>query len=218
MNHRFFICLAALAGFSLSACSISTILPEPAPAKQIYRLSSDAPATELAFASGPVSAQSNGYTVRVDRPNATKALRGLNLIVVQDDNRLVSIAGAEWADSLPTLVQKTFISHLDARSGITGLLPTSGARTDYRAHITIRNFEANFDQGESAAPRVIVDYLVTLSNASTRNLIGTETFRVENRANSKRVSDIVETMSGANETALRQISDWITSRLSVQAG
>lgn len=208
------ICLAMLGSLSLTACSITNVLPEPAAANNIYRLSSEVNANT----SYNGSLSTNGFTVRVDRPNAAKALRGYNLLVSEDDNRLITIDNAEWADALPILIQRSFISHLDTRSDLTGILPTSGARSAYRAHITIRNFEAKFDQGEGNAPKIIVDYLVTLSHAGSRNLIGTQSFRVEDRANSNRVSDIVKSKSAANYSALKDISDWTALSLSQISG
>jgi len=137
-KRKLFFCLAMLSSLNVTACSVSNILPEPAPANKIYRLTApDAVMLSLD------ETTSNGYTVRIDRPNAAKALQGYDLLVVQDDNQLVSIEGAEWADSLPTLIQRSFLTHLDARPDFTGLLPTSGARSTYRVHITIRNFEAH---------------------------------------------------------------------------
>ena len=213
INRKIVLSLTALAAINLASCSISTILPEPAPANTVYRLTSAVPtAPSLAVTA------SNGFTVRIDRPSAAKALQGFDLLVVQDANKLVSIKGAEWADSLPTLIQRSFLSHVDARSDFTGLLPTSGARSKYRVHITVRNFEAWFDQGRETAPLIVADYLVTFSDAGTRRLIGTETFRVEDRAPSIRVSDIVTTKSAANNTLLHKISDWMALSLSRDTG
>lgn len=214
MKLRLFTCLALLGSLSLSACSITNVLPEPADANQIYRLSPQSDAT--APYNGVL--QANGLTVRIDRPNAPKALRGYDLLVSQDNNRLITIDQAQWADALPILVQRSLISHMDTRADLTGILPTSGARSAYRAHITIRNFEAKFDQGEGNAPKIIVDYLVTLSHAGSRNLIGTQSFRVENRASSNRVSDIVRSKSAANYSAMKDISDWTALSLSQISG
>ena len=214
IKRKLFIGFAALASLNLTACSVSTILPEPAPANNVYRLTSS---TDSVAPSAAVPSR-NGYTVRIDRPSAAKALQGNDLLVVQDQNQLISIARSEWADSLPTLIQRSFLSHIDARPDFTGLLPTSGARSKYRVHITVRNFEAWFDQGNKTEPLIVADYLVTLSDAGTRQLIGTQAFRVEERALSIRVSDIVATKSAANNQLLSEISDWMAQSLSRTSG
>ena len=199
---------AVIGTFGISGC-LSTILPAPKAGGHVYRLSSDLLASETAN----LVTSTTAYTVRIDRPNAPKALQGYDLVVSTDGNRLVTIADAEWADTLPTLIQRSFLSHLNAQPDLIGILPTSGARSTYRAHITIRNFEARFDQGEEAAPLILVDYLVTLSDAGSRNLIATQSFHAERRANSIRVSDIVDSKSRANRDLLGEISGWMVQKL-----
>jgi ABC-type uncharacterized transport system auxiliary subunit len=111
-------------------------------------------------------------------------------------------------------VQKAFVFELNSRPDLVGLLPTSGARTTYRAHLTIRHFEAQFDRGAEAAPNIVIDYLLTLSDAGSRELIGTQSFHIEQRAATKKVSDIVTSKSAANSAILKEISDWMTQKLS----
>jgi ABC-type uncharacterized transport system auxiliary subunit len=201
---------ALLAGaINLGGC-LSLLLPDPAPAEKIYRLSPD-------LQTSVTAAQAYGakaLTIRVDRPNAPKALQGYDLAVSPDAKRIAKIAGAKWEDSLPTLVQKAFVFELNSRPDLVGLLPTSGARTTYRAHLTIRHFEAQFDRGAEAAPNIVIDYLLTLSDAGSRELIGTQSFHIEQRAATKKVSDIVTSKSAANSAILKEISDWMTQKLS----
>lgn len=213
IKRKLFIGLVTVSALGLSSC-LSLLLPEPKAANHVYRLSSDLEASTTASPSLSGSA----HSVRIDRPNAPKVLQGYDLIVATDDNQLVTIAEAEWADTLPTQIQRAFISHLNMRSDLIGILPTSGARSTYRSHITIRNFEARFDQGQDSAPLIIVDYLVTLSDAGSRELIGTQSFHIEQRATSIRVRDIVERKSAANKAILNDISDWMVQKLSNQAG
>jgi len=213
MKRKLFLGFVTISALSLSGC-LSLLLPEPTPANHVYRLSSDLEASATANPLATTAVPS----VRIDRPNAPKALQGYDLVVSTEDNKLVTIAKAEWADTLPTQIQRAFISHLNMRSDLIGILPTSGARSTYRGHITVRNFEARFDQGQGAAPLIIVDYLVTLSHAGSRNLIGTQSFHVEQRAASIRVSDIVASKSAANKAILNDISDWMVQKLSNQTG
>ncbi len=204
------ICAAIfMAAVNLGGC-LSTILPEPAPAKKIYRLSPDLQNS----VTSPRTTAANALTIRVDRPNASKALQGYNLAVSMESGQLAKVADAQWEDSLPTLIQKAFVFELNSRPNMIGLLPTSGARSVYRAHITIRHFEAVFDRGEGAAPKISVDYLVTLSDAGSRKLIGTQSFHHENRAASINVNDIVNSKSAANKVVLKEISDWMNAVLS----
>ena len=212
MKRRFATAAILFAAINLGGC-LSLFLPDAAAAKKIYRLSPDLQTSVTV----PPQASVKALTIRIDRPNAPKALQGYDLSVSPDSKRIAKIANAQWEDVLPVLVQKAFVFELNARPDLVGLLPTSGARSAYRAHLTIRNFEAQFDRGEDEAPNVVIDYLITLSEASSRDLIGTQSFHIERRAASKNVNDIVDSKSAANKALLKEVSDWMAATLSTQA-
>ncbi len=181
---------------------LSSIIPEPAPAATIYRLSVPGEA---------VRPSPDAVALRLDRPSAPKSLLGQSIVVSPDGQRLASASGAKWSQSIPALIQYSFYDVLSRRQAIEAILPASGARSEYRAHLTLRNFEAQFDQGESAAPLAIVEYTVTVAKSATRDLIGTRTIRKTARAAGPNVSYIVDAQNRANQDALNDIADWIES-------
>lgn len=188
-----------VAVFGLSAC-LSSVLPEPAPADTIYRLLPQKSAVE---------AQSDATIIRIDRPSAPKALMGQDVILSPDGRRLAAAALARWSEPLPAMIQRSFFDELSSREILVGVLPTSGARTDMRAHLTVRNFEAEFDQGEQSAPLATVQYTVTLSDAGSRKLLGTFDVRKTIRAGSTNVSAIIRAQDTANAAAMSDIADWL---------
>jgi ABC-type uncharacterized transport system auxiliary subunit len=135
--------------------------------------------------------------------------QGKDVVVSPDGRRLVSVAEASWAESIPDMVQNSFVDIMAERPGIVGVIPSSGARTDTRVHLTIKSFEARFDNGENASPLAVVHYAVTLSNASNRNLLSTYDVKKTVRSSDIRVSTIVEAMDRANQQALNEIADWL---------
>jgi len=213
IKRKLAIAALSVAAMNLGGC-LSLLLPDPAPAKKIYRLSPELQTSVTAERN--ISA--NAFTVRVDRPNASKALQGYNLAISTQTASLAKIADAQWEDSLPTLVQKAFVYELNTRPDLVGLLPTSGARPTYRVHLTIRNFEARFDRGDDQAPNIVIDYLATLSDAGSRELLGSQSFHLEQRAASRNVADIVARKSAANSALLKDVSDWLSVTLSRQTG
>lgn len=196
--------LCIVSGLTLLSGCLSSVLPDPAPADTIYRLST---------ASAAVPAAPEALIVRVDRPAASKALQGRNVVVSPDGRRLAIAGQARWEEALPSMIQASILDSMAARSGLVAILPTSGARTEYRMHLTVRHFEAQFDQGESSAPLAVVQYGVTLSDAANRNLLGTYDARQTRRASSLSVSAIVEAKDAANQAALSEINDWIEQTL-----
>lgn len=182
----------------LSGCV--SLLPEPAPADVIYRLS----AANVGVPQSP-----NAKVVRIDRPKAANVFQGQDVVVSSDGRRLALAAQAKWAESIPDMIQNSFVDVLAERPGLVGVIPSSGARTDTRVHLTIKSFEARFDQGEDTAPMGVVHYAVTLSNASNRNLLSTYDVKKMVRSSDIRVSTIVEAMDNANQQALNAIADWL---------
>ena len=197
-SSRFIVALIA----SSALCACVSILPDPEPANVVYRLTTDSVRVK-SLESAPV--------IRIDTPSAARLISGREIVVSPDAQRLAVAGGAEWADSLPRMVQQTFLDVLGERADIVGVIPIAGARANYRIHVNIDNFEARFDQGPENAPTIIVAYSATFAASSTRNLVSTKQVTQKVRASSASVSAIVNSMDSANREALGEIADWISS-------
>lgn len=196
-----FLNMSTLAVLALGIGGCFSVLPEPSPANSIYRLTTDL--EKAAYnASAPV--------IRIETPSADRLVGTRRIVVSPDANRLAIAGGAEWADALPKLIQKSLLDILAARSEVTGVIPRVGAKSDYRIHINVDNFEARFDNGPESAPLVIVAYTATFAKAGTGDLLGTRQFKSVQRANGYAVSNIVAAMNVANTMNLTKLSDWIT--------
>lgn len=193
-------CFKAIVFMTLAGLSGCSVLPDPLPADTIYRLGS-IPQT--------VEANNDAFVIRVDRPSASIVFQSRDVVVSPDGQRLASAAQAKWSEVMPVLVQQAFIDILESRPNLIGVLPASGARTDTRVQLAIKNFEAHFDRGEGAAPLAVVDLSITFANASNRNLLGTYNVRKTKRASTASVSAIVEAISEANVAALTDIAEWL---------
>ncbi len=187
---------------STALCACVSILPDPAPANIVYRLTTD---------SVRVNSLDSAPVIRIDTPSAARLISGREIIVSPDAQRLAVAGGAEWSDSLPSMVQQTFLDILGERADIVGVIPIAGARANYRVHLNIDNFEARFDQGPDNAPTIIVAYSATFAASSTRNLVATKQVTQKIRADTASVSAIVNSMDSANRAALGEIADWISS-------
>lgn len=183
----------------MSACSI---LPDPAPADTIYRLSASPES---------VVVNTDAAVIRIDRPSAPIVFQNRDVVVSPDGQRLASASQAKWSEITPILVQNSFVELLSSRPDIIGVLPSSGARTDTRVQLTIKNFEAQFDKGQTSAPKAVVRYTATFANASDRSLIGTYETTKTQRADAATVSAIVTAISSANQEALSDISNWLAT-------
>lgn len=201
MMYRSFIALGIAT--SLSACV--SLLPPPKPAATIYRLSSSSIAADK---------YANAEAIRIDRPSANQVFNSNNIIVTKDGKKLSVVAEAHWSEATPILIQSTLIDALAASPSFIGLVPTSGARSETRLHLSVKNFEANFDNGPKSAPLAVVDYRVTYARADDRKLLGTHSVRQTERASSINVSSIVTAMEAANDAAMKDIVTWLESQKS----
>lgn len=186
---------------SLSACV--SILPDPAPAPSVYRLASN---------SNVVAAAPDAEIIRIDRPSATQIFNSSDIVVTEDGQKLSAVAQAQWSEATPIIIQNAMIEALEGSSQFVGLIPTSGARTETRLHLGIKNFEANFDNGLESAPLAIVNYRVTYARADDRKLLGTHSVRKTVRAQSINVSAIVAAIEDANDAAMSDIVSWLESQ------
>lgn len=199
MRTRPFIALLTAA--SLSACV--SILPEPAPAPSVYRLVSSAqPADKLA----------NAELIRVDRPSANQIFNSSDIVVSQNSKKLSAVAQAKWSEVTPIVIQNAMVDALESSPEFIGLIPTSGARSKTRLHLTIKNFEADFDNGLENAPVAIVHYRVIYTRADDRSLLGTHSVRKTMRAKSIEVPSLVEALETANAAAMTDIVAWLEAQ------
>lgn len=200
MKIRTLICVGLFA--SLSGCV--SILPDPEPAPSVYRLTNAVnPAVEKAL---------NAETIRVDRPTASQIYNSNDIVVSMDGRKLSTVAQAKWSEVMPVIIQETLVDALAGTEQYIGLIPTSGARTETRLHLAVKNFEANFDNGPEEVPLAIVQYRVTYADASNRKLLGTYSVRKTQRATSKNVSSIVTAIEAANHDAILDIVDWLEQK------
>ena len=183
---------------SLTACV--SLLPDPAPADNVYRLS---------VARERVPQKATARVIRVDRPSASIVFETQDIIVSPDGRRLAVAEGARWAEVIPVLVQESLVDVMGQRPNLVGVIPSSGARTNIRIHLTIKSFEARFDRGQDNPPLGVVHYSVTLANAADRNFLGSFDVEKTVRANESRVTAIVDAMDEANKQAMNAIADWV---------
>ena len=198
---RFLLTVAL--GASLSSCL--SILPNTAPASSVYRLTTS---------SQPVEKSATAQIIRVVRPSVTQLYNANRIVVTQDGHTLATIAEVKWSEATPDMLQNAMVDHLESTSQFIGLMPTAGAKAETRLHLTVKNFEASFDNGPESAPLAVVQYRVTYVRGEDRSLLGTHTVRETVRAKSINVSSIVAALEQANGAAMTDIVQWLETQKS----
>ena len=130
--RAFTIATSAFALIALSGCAslLSSVVPEPAPANTVYRLSASTQDTV-------VTPTADAIVLRVDRPTVPRPLAGSEITVSPSGDRILAASGAEWAEKVPDLIQGSIMDVFSSRPNIIGVLPVSGARTELRIHLSV---------------------------------------------------------------------------------
>ncbi len=196
MIYRSLVILGVSVG--LSGCL--SLLPSPKLAPSVYRLSTNV---------DPVKASANAEIIRVSRPSSTRIFNTSDIVVTMDGQKMSAVANASWSEATPVMIQGAIIDALSGSAQFIGLAPSSGAKSETRVHLTIKNFEANFDNGSGSAPLAVVQYSVTYASSDDRKLLGTHIVRETRRADSIKVSSIINAMETANQAAMVDIVNWL---------
>jgi len=98
-----------LCGGAIALSGCVSLLPDAAPADVIYRLG----VIKLGVPQSP-----SAKVIRIDRPRASASFQGKDIIVSPDGRRLASAAQAKWAESIPDMVQGSFVNLLGQRAGL----------------------------------------------------------------------------------------------------
>ena len=91
-----------------------------------------------------------GLQVLVQEPAAVQALAGQQIIVRDASGAISFLGGAQWAASLPSLVQTRLVHTFENSSQIRAVaLPSSGATSDLTLSSELRSFQVVTPAGEA---------------------------------------------------------------------
>jgi cholesterol transport system auxiliary component len=197
--------LLRLALFGACALALSgcvTLLPKSKPVT-LYRFGQPQVATAAVAA----------RTVGVYRTNGTfQTEAGGDKILTIDNGRAAYIAENRWVASAAVLFDEAVEHAFDAAPGHTRLIARGEqGKAAYAIRLDVRNFEARYDQGEKAAPDIVVSVRAALSRSDQTN-VGDQVFDAHVRAADNRVTAIVAAYDKALAEVLSQIVAWTNAR------
>src|SRR5262249_36315690 len=122
-------------------------------------------------------------------------------------------ANAAWPDQLPAIIQSSLVSAFEACGRVDQVVrDTDGIRTDYLLKVDIRDFEARYDQPDTA-PTAVVALQVVLVARKDRSLAAHLLAKAESAATQNSVDAAVEAMDRALGAALTDIVRWTLNTL-----
>jgi len=183
--------LATAAAFVLSACSV---LGGGEPPRAIYDVSAP---------SGLADAGTTAAQLLIPEPNAIGALDTERIAVRPDSVRIEYLAGSQWTDRVPVLVQARLIEAFE-NAGIAAVgRPGESLAIDYRVIVDVRSFEF-----EALTHTARVALAVRLLDDRDGRVVAQQTFTGASATATDSAGDIVLGLDAALGTALSGLVRW----------
>ncbi len=184
-------CLALI----LSSCAL--IQPPEAP-RETYDLTAPAEFQNLRGRSGS--------QILVKLPTALKSINSERMIVKPSPSVITYLAGAQWADTVPNLVQSKLVETLE-NTGATGATakPGDGLVIDFQLVSEIRKFE--IENGQA-----IIEISIKLLTDRSGRVRETRIFEASSNASGSSPGDYVAAFDAAFNDLARQIARWVIIR------
>lgn len=190
-------------GGSAAACLVTacgSLLSAPKPPPPLYVLAPMMP--------GPMAGMRVKWQLSVALPNAQASLNTPRIALSMTPTMLDYYADAAWTDRLPLLVQDLLIESFEHSGKITGVArDTAGIAANYRLDTEMRQFEAHYDQADTA-PRVVVRLEAKLASLPDRNIVDSLSVNHEAQAAKNDLNSIVTAFNEASGAALQEIVNW----------
>lgn len=193
--ERLVVLVACLA---LGACAAALNLAAPDPPR-LYDLT---PKSTFAEDLPEVDAR-----VTVEVPTATAGLNTARIALRPTDTTLEYYAGARWIDVVPIMVQNLLLESLDNAGKLDVLgREVVGIRADYALRVHVREFQAEYSEGEP--PTVRVRLQARLLRLPRRTSVAATSRGFTIRAADGSLPAIVIAFDDGLGKALRRVVEW----------
>jgi len=200
MTRKLPAVLALAAIFLASACS-GSFLPGQAPPPKLFDLTpkstfdADLPQVK--------------WQLLVETPIAAAGINTSRIALKRSQTTLDYFAGAEWTDRAPALVQTLMIESFENTGKIISVgRETVALRSDYSLKIELREFQAEYYDGEESPPKINVRINAKLVLMPDRIIMASETYGFEIQSESNTLEDIVLAFNEALGKVLKRVVGW----------
>jgi cholesterol transport system auxiliary component len=194
-NRRAFLAFSASA-IGLGGCGGLLEAPEPMP---IYVMQTQFPA---------VTAPKVTWSLALVRPNAPSSLNSDRIAILQPGGVMDYYAQAQYADSLPSLVETALLDAFERSAALPGVGRTSeGLYSDYHLYTDIKSFEARYSVADGV-PDGVVTLAARMVTSRGRISAGTTTITKTVSAGSNSVPAATTALAAALGGVCGEIVNW----------
>lgn len=196
---------AAASAMALTACV--SLLPEPQPTT-LYRL------TSAAGEEGRARAPRGAPVIRINRPVMSRALALDRLALSTGEGRIAYMSQVNWVSPAPVLIQELMLDTFDRQAAqVSAARPDDAVTARWDLRTEVRRFEAVYDRGEDAAPRVDIYMRARLIDTENRGVTAVRSFETSRRAAANRQGQIVDAFSQAASEAVKELTAWAETEI-----
>lgn len=197
--------IALLLPLLLTGC-ISVFPDPPAPSKRVVLT----PSFKMTRRGPKVP-----WQLMIEKPLATEVLSSSRLAVARYDTQGIksmdSIAGIEWQDRLPRMLQEKMVAAFESSGRITGVgQAEENFRAPYSLQLDIRHFEVEVWETDRKA-RAFIELSAKIISAKTQKVEAQKTFLRYGPARSHSLKAFLEAYESALDLLLGDIVQWTLS-------
>lgn len=143
--------------------------------------------------------------ILVTEPSALKSLDSVNIVVKPSPGSIEYLAGAQWADRLPRVIQSRMAEAFQQSGRFGGVgKPGEGLAIDYQIVTEVRAFEIRLD----GAARAHVELFVKILNDRNGTVRAAKSFITESPVGSRENKGYVTALDSAFNRATLDIVAW----------
>lgn len=152
----------------------------------------------------------SGAQILVAEPSALKSLDSENIVIKTAPGTIQFLAGAQWADRLPKIVQARLAETFQKSAGFAGVgKPGEGLAIDYQIVAEIREFEVRTD----GARRAEVAIFVRILNDRNGTVRASRVFEASSAVGGADNSDYVDALDNAFRETAADIVRWTAATI-----
>jgi cholesterol transport system auxiliary component len=145
-------------------------------------------------------------------PSAFTRAAASDRIMTSANGEVAYIAGARWVSPAFVLFEEATAKAFENDPGRARLIGRGEvAKADLMLRLEVRTFEADYVNGDKAAPEVVVRVRGVLNRSSDRALVGDQVFEARVKAADNRVSAIAPAYDQAVAKVLGDVVTWVNA-------
>jgi cholesterol transport system auxiliary component len=193
----------AVAAVAVSLSGCISLFPKTKPVG-LYRFGQ----AEVSVAKGPPGAM---FGVLKAQTAFTRSSAG-DRILTSTNGEVAYIADARWVSPAFVLFEEATARAFENDPGRARLIGRGEvAKADLMLRLEVRTFEADYVNGDKAAPEVVVRVRGVLNRSSDRALVGDQVFEARVKAADNRVSAIAPAYDQAVAKVLGDVVTWVNA-------